>query len=111
MTIFCLSLGAEIFSTHAQASTCRGDFKFYKIGSPSSVGATQIVGDCSDGPLESPCDDPCHQGNCHLGHCCHIGFLPVSQIKAPQSQNTYSGLYARHIPTQYLPVIFRPPIS
>lgn len=112
LAVFGFTLGSEFFSSHDLAASC-GNAESVAVNAEASVQYEVRVSDfeCPEEAKEIPCSDPCHQGYCHLGHCFHLTVASVPQIKAALPLQIYGATYERHIPTQHLPSIFRPPIS
>lgn len=112
LLVLSLSLGSELFAFHAEASFCGSEIRSYSQVDTVSSPVLQSCANTGCNSRQAPCADSCP--SCchgHPNHGSHFGFSSVMELSAPQSQVTYSNNSERHIPTQYLPLIFRPPIS
>lgn len=55
------------------------------------------------------CNDPCHAGQCHFGHCSHVYLSETNNIVAPSLSVPLHGAELLTLAHEYLSQLSRPP--
>lgn len=66
------------------------------------------ISDCSKPTENESCNDPCHSGQCHLGHCGHI-LLDSNQNLSNLYLDVFNDYRNKIHPSPFIEGIKRPP--